>query len=129
MKPTKFSVLWTFLAFLSAVPSFYAAPRLAWPPWPEATLASYRFNDVDWHSPLLPPAIGFENVRSRSAAVGGQGGLGGVISTNSVDLKTSFEFDRTRAEHSAQFTRPIQNVWEYYDAVLESFRIPTNGHQ
>jgi len=41
--------------------SLCAAPRTAWPPWPEETLASYRFNDVDWHPPFLPPAIGFEN--------------------------------------------------------------------
>jgi hypothetical protein len=38
-----------------------AAPRPAWPPWPEPTLALYRFDEVDWHPPLLPPAIGFEN--------------------------------------------------------------------
>jgi len=38
-----------------------AAPRPAWPPFPEQFLATYRFNDVDWHPPLLPPAIGFEN--------------------------------------------------------------------
>jgi hypothetical protein len=38
-----------------------AEPRPAWPPFPESTLAIYRFNDLDWHPPMLPPAIGFEN--------------------------------------------------------------------
>jgi hypothetical protein len=38
-----------------------ATPRPAWPPWPEPTLALYRFDEVDWHAPMLPPAIGFEN--------------------------------------------------------------------
>jgi Alpha/beta hydrolase of unknown function (DUF900) len=61
--------------------------------------------------------------RSRSKAVGALGGLGGPIGS-SFDLKASFAFDRTRDEHSAQITRPIQTVWEYYDEVLLSFRIP-----
>jgi len=62
--------------------------------------------------------------RSRSKAVGAQGGLGGVIGS-SVDLGSSaFGFGRTRTEHSAQFDRPIQTVWGYYDEVLLSFGIP-----
>jgi hypothetical protein len=55
--------------------------------------------------------------RSRSKAVGAQGGLSGVIS-GSVDLKISFGFGETRSEHSAQFDRPIQTALNYYKAIL-----------
>jgi Alpha/beta hydrolase of unknown function (DUF900) len=58
--------------------------------------------------------------RSRSRAVGAQPGLGGPIG-NSVDLKVSFGFDVSRDEHSAQITRPIQTVWEYYNRVMVEF--------
>ena len=60
--------------------------------------------------------------RSRTAAVGAQGGLAGVIDS-SIDLKSSFEFDSTRPEHGAQFSRPIQSSREYYIQVLNSFQI------
>jgi hypothetical protein len=60
--------------------------------------------------------------RSRSSAVGAQNGVNGVI-RSSVDLKASFQFDKTRQEHSAQFDRPIQTAWSYYDEVLFSFGI------
>lgn len=49
------------VCFLLTAFSLQAAPRPAWPPWPENTLSAYRFNDIDWHPPLRPPAIGFEN--------------------------------------------------------------------
>jgi hypothetical protein len=63
--------------------------------------------------------------RSRTAAIGAQGpGDGqtrqGVIN-GSVDLLAVFQFGYTRPEHSAQFTRPIQAVWGYYDEILLSF--------
>ena len=51
--------------------------------------------------------------RSRTMAVGAQGGLGGIVS-DSFDLKTELGFTNTRPEHSAQFTRPIQTVLPYY---------------
>ena len=62
--------------------------------------------------------------RSRSAAIGAQEpGAGqpkqGIVS-DSVDLIVQFGFDKTRSEHSAQFTRPIQTVWGYYDQILLS---------
>ena len=62
--------------------------------------------------------------RSHTSAVGAQGGLGGVISS-SVDLNASFGFGNTRPEHSAEFSRPIQTVFGYYDDVLSSFGIQT----
>ena len=62
--------------------------------------------------------------RSRTSAVGAQGGLGGVLNSSaSVDLLGTFGFGKTREEHSAEFSRPIQTVWGYYDQVLRSFRI------
>jgi hypothetical protein len=65
--------------------------------------------------------------RSHTAAIGAQGPADGQtrqgIISGSVDLKASFGFDKTRQEHSAQFTRPIQTGWPYYDQVLTSFRI------
>jgi hypothetical protein len=60
--------------------------------------------------------------RSRSKAAGAQPGLGGPI-IGSIDLLGSFGFDKTRDEHSAQLTRPIQTAWEYYDRVLLSLQI------
>jgi hypothetical protein len=60
--------------------------------------------------------------RSRSKAVGAQGGLHGAIRSQ-VDLVGAFGFDRTRPEHSAEFVRPIQTVWGYYDQILRSFQI------
>lgn len=58
--------------------------------------------------------------RSRSRAVGAQGGLQGVISS-SVDLVSGFGFGTTRDEHSAQFTRPIQTAIRYWDEVVRTF--------
>jgi hypothetical protein len=60
--------------------------------------------------------------RSRSAAVGAQNGLHGAISS-SLDLKASFDFGKTRDEHSAQFARPIQTCFPYYQQLLTSFQI------
>jgi len=55
----RFSLL--LLAALFGSSSAHSAPRPAWPPWPEPTLALYRFDEVDWHAPLRPTALGFEN--------------------------------------------------------------------
>ncbi len=64
--------------------------------------------------------------RTRTAAIGAQAGVSGSINaTNSVNLQTSFGFDRTREEHSAQFTRRIQNAKGYYDAILSAINLPT----
>ncbi len=64
--------------------------------------------------------------RSRSQAVGGQAGVAGVINTNSfVDLRAQFGFTGTREEHSAQFTRNIQNQMRpFYRQIMQSFEIP-----
>jgi hypothetical protein len=65
--------------------------------------------------------------RSRTSAIGAQGPASGQtqqgIISGSVDLIGQFGFGKTRDEHSAQFTRPIQTAWGYYDAVLSSFGI------
>lgn len=55
--------------------------------------------------------------RSRTKAVGAQVGLRGVIDT-SFDLGTSLDFGQTRDEHSAQFTRPEQTVWGYFNRLM-----------
>jgi len=60
--------------------------------------------------------------RSRSKAVGAQGGLHGAI-RGSVDLFSSYGFWNTRDEHSAQFARPIQTCLPYYRQMLTSFQI------
>jgi hypothetical protein len=62
--------------------------------------------------------------RSRSHAIGAQNGAHGVIGS-SVDLFSQFGIGNSRPEHSAQFTRPVQTIWQYYDEVLLSFGIPT----
>ncbi|SPE59643.1 hypothetical protein SBV1_340010 [Verrucomicrobia bacterium] len=62
--------------------------------------------------------------RSRSAAVGAQGGLHGAIS-GSIDLFSNYGFGNTRDEHSAQFARPIQTCLPYYRQMLTSFQIVT----
>lgn len=65
--------------------------------------------------------------RSRTSAIGAQGPATGQttqgIIGGSVDLFGEFGFGNTRPEHSAQFTRPIQIVWGYYDQILRSFQI------
>jgi hypothetical protein len=62
--------------------------------------------------------------RSRSKAVGAQGGLHGAIS-GSVDLFGTFGFGLTRSEHSAQFDRPIQTSKSYWDEVVRTFNPAT----
>jgi predicted esterase len=63
--------------------------------------------------------------RSRTSAIGAQGLATGQtrqgVIAGSLDLNAQFGFDKTRPEHSAQLTRPIQSVWGYYDQILLSF--------
>ncbi|HEX3625382.1 MAG TPA: alpha/beta hydrolase [Verrucomicrobiae bacterium] len=85
------------------------------------TIASYTFSDYDVTDPY---EILSQVARSRSSAVGAQANVAGVIdSAASVDLVAEFGFGNTRPEHSAEFTRPIQSVWGYYDAVLTAFKL------
>ncbi|HXT10732.1 MAG TPA: alpha/beta hydrolase [Candidatus Angelobacter sp.] len=62
--------------------------------------------------------------RSRSRAVGAQGGLHGAIRSE-TDLLEEFGFGNTRSEHSAQFNRPIQTVKPYWEEVVRAFNPPT----
>jgi hypothetical protein len=62
--------------------------------------------------------------RSRSKAVGAQGGLHGSI-VGEVDLATKFGFGNVRSEHSAQFSRPIQTVEPYWHEVVRVINPPT----
>jgi hypothetical protein len=57
--------------------------------------------------------------RSRTDAVGAQSGLNGVISS-SVNLQAQFGFGSVLADHSAQWTWPIQTSRPYYLQILNS---------
>lgn len=59
--------------------------------------------------------------RSLTQAVGRQDTDGVIGST--IDLNAEFEFSDTTAEHSAEWTRPIQTSRPYYQQVLRSFLI------
>jgi predicted esterase len=71
--------------------------------------------------------------RSHSSAIGAQepaeGQTGQDIIRDSVNLIARFEFGTTRSEHSAQFTRPIQSVWGYYNAVMVELGLHPTLHQ
>jgi hypothetical protein len=85
------------------------------------TSAGYSFSD---YTVTDPYEIMSQVARSRTSAVGAQANVGGVInSAASVDLLADFGFGNSRAEHSAEFSRPIQTVWDYYDAVLTAFKL------
>jgi len=62
--------------------------------------------------------------RSRSHAIGAEDNAHGVISS-SVDLINTFGFGKTRPEHSAEFSRDIQDVRGYYDEVMRTFNPAT----
>ena len=80
------------------------------------TSAGYSFTD---YTVTDPYEIMSQVARSRTSAVGAQANVGGIMNTNlSVDLRVAFQFGNTRAEHSAQFTRPIQSVLGYYQTLL-----------
>jgi alpha/beta hydrolase family protein DUF900/thrombospondin type 3 repeat protein len=51
--------------------------------------------------------------RSRSRAVGAQGATSGPI-FDSVNLNDIYDFNESRSDHSGQFTRTIQQVWNLY---------------
>jgi len=68
--------------------------------------------------------------RSRTGPIGRQGPVSGQIKQgvigSAIDLHAQFGFNGTTTdEHSAQWTRPIQTCWGYYDQILESCIIPT----
>ncbi|MDE3100299.1 MAG: hypothetical protein KGJ88_12580 [Verrucomicrobiota bacterium] len=57
--------------------------------------------------------------RSRTLAIGQEGANGVIGST--IDLNAQFGFNvSTTDEHSAQWTRPIQTCWGYYDTLLNN---------
>jgi hypothetical protein len=102
--------------------AFVGGPSYIYYPSNFATVAYYTFGSH--YTVTDSQEIKALVARSRSSAVGAQAGLAGVIH-GSVNLGSSaFGFGRTRTEHSAQFDRPIQTVWGYYDEILVSFGIP-----
>jgi len=101
--------------------SFSFGPAYYFTPSNQVTVANYPFSHrtvTDWQECRSMAA------RSRSAALGAQGPLAGQtqqgVIQSSVDLGAQFKFTNTRAEHSGQFTRPIQTIWPYYDQMLVS---------
>ena len=58
--------------------------------------------------------------RSRTQPVGRQN-TGGVINST-IDLNAQFGFSDTTAEHSAEWTRPIQTCLPYYVQILNTIR-------
>ncbi|MEI6780220.1 MAG: alpha/beta hydrolase, partial [Verrucomicrobiota bacterium] len=63
--------------------------------------------------------------RPRSFAVGAQPGVQGEIHGAELALAASFGFTDAPADHSGQFTRTIQQVWGFYNALLQKL----NGDQ
>ena len=63
--------------------------------------------------------------RSRTRAIGAEDNAAGVINANaSVDLRVSLGFGNSRDDHSAQFTRPIQQVLGYYQTIVSKIQLP-----
>ena len=67
--------------------------------------------------------------RSRTDPIGRQGPVSGQTTQgvigSAINLNAQFGFNgSTFDEHSAQWTRPIQTCWGYYDQILESCLIP-----
>ena len=100
--------------------AFMGGPSYIYYPSNQTSVAYYTFGSSYTATDLQE--IKSMVARSRSKAVGAQGGLHGVISS-SVDLFGSYGFGNTRDEHSAQFDRPIQTVLPYYRQMLTSFQI------
>jgi hypothetical protein len=85
------------------------------------TYASYSF---DGYYVTNAYEIMSQVARSRTSAVGAQANVAGVIdSAASLDLVANFGFGNTRSEHSAEFSRPIQTSYGYYDALLTAFKL------
>jgi predicted esterase len=99
--------------------AFIGGPSYIYYPSNETSIAYYTFGSSytvsDWQESRAMVA------RSRTAAVGAQSGLSGNIK-GQVDLQASFNFGSTRAEHSAEFTRPIQSSLGYYQAILNQIQ-------
>ena len=102
--------------------------------------ADYFFDGTNsWHviegrPPLLvtdPQQARSMVSRSRTLPIGQSGPASGHGVINSaVDLNAQYGFyNAFPDDHSAQWTRPIQTAWGYYDSVLEACLIPTIERQ
>ena len=76
--------------------------------------------------------------RSLTHAVGAEGRSRGVLEGEGVDLNNTFDFTRDKAEHSAQFNRPIQrlltrdtngNLQGIHPALLRAFGVSVPQQQ
>jgi pimeloyl-ACP methyl ester carboxylesterase len=68
--------------------------------------------------------------RSRTLPIGQSGPASGHgVIESAVDLQTQLGFGDTSSEHSAQWNRPIQTGWNYFDEVLGACLIPTIPRQ
>lgn len=102
--------------------AFFGGPSYVYNPITGVTTANYPFSSSYTVTDLQE--IKALVARSRSKAVGAQGGLHGVIGSE-TDLLGEFGFGNTRPEHSAQFTRPIQTAKPYWEEVVQAFNPPT----
>ena len=55
--------------------------------------------------------------RTRSLPVGADQQVGGPVTTT-IDLHADYDFSNTRSDHSGQFRRPIQTVYDLYEAIM-----------
>ena len=94
------------------------------------TFSISDFSQSDNYTVIDPVEIKAMVARSRTHAVGAQANVAGALKTSAaVDLVGSFGFGNTREEHSAQFDRPIQTSWSYFDEVLTTFGVlPISRH-
>lgn len=54
--------------------------------------------------------------RTRSLPVGADLQVGGAV-TSTINLKADYGFSNSRRDHSGQFRRPIQSVYDLYEAI------------
>jgi alpha-tubulin suppressor-like RCC1 family protein len=60
--------------------------------------------------------------RPRSKALGALGQVAGSVSIN-IDLNgPPYNFTQESSDHSGEFERPIQKVWDFYDTLLETLQ-------
>ena len=82
------------------------------------TIRIYRSYELDGGTEYLNnPTVAQESRLARKDPIPGKTRQGPI--EESVDLKTSFGFGITRDEHSAQYTRSIQQLRPYYARVRQ----------
>ncbi len=94
--------------------AFISGPSYLYQPTNQVSTAYYNFSS---YTVTDMQEIKSMVARSRTKAVGAQAGVQKVVG-GQLDLGATFNFGNTRPEHSGQFTKPIQTILGYYNAVL-----------